>query len=192
MIICNNLNKFFSNTSIIFVDAKVVINKQIRTQNAIFFIDSQNNVNSINLLDNKLLDIKENQSYFTLNTEQKSILMQIAKTEGLVIKDEQKFIYGEIIERNNHPNSDKLYILKININKDKLIQIVTNTADSQVGKIVVLALPGTVINDGSAVLLSKLLDVESFGMLSGYKSLGLNGDGLIFGTKNDIGKDFEF
>ncbi|MGZ9763001.1 TyrS-associated PheT N-terminal domain-related protein TapR [Mycoplasma sp. 5912] len=192
MIICNNLNKFFSNTSIIFVDAKVVINKQIRTQNAIFFIDSQNNVNSINLLDNKLLDIKGNQSYFTLNTEQKSILMQIAKTEGLVIKDEQKFIYGEIIERNNHPNSDKLYILKININKDKLIQIVTNTADSQVGKIVVLALPGTVINDGSAVLLSKLLDVESFGMLSGYKSLGLNGDGLIFGTKNDIGKDFGF
>lgn len=36
------------------------------------------------------------------------------------------------------------------------------------------------------------MDVDSYGMLTGYKTLGIDKEGLIFGDSSEKGKDFKF
>ncbi|MCU9934046.1 hypothetical protein NW739_02470 [Mycoplasmopsis felis] len=192
MIICNNLNKNFPNNSIIYVDCQVQITKRIELTNLVIFADDNNKINSINLLDNSILNIDNDKKYFTLDDNQISILIENLKQEHLIIENKPKLIYGTIIQRTKHPKSDNLFILSIDINKNEPIQIVTNTLDSQENKTLVLALPGTVVFNGSEILKNKVMDVDSYGMLTGYKTLGIDKEGLIFGDSSEKGKDFKF
>ncbi|TDV24268.1 tRNA-binding protein [Mycoplasmopsis mustelae] len=192
MIICNNLNTFFKNTSVIFVDCTFKPTKKIQIDDFLFFVDEKNNVVSINLLNNKALNISETQKFFALNSKQKQKLFDITIKNNLKISDKPKFIYGKILSRFPHPKSEKLFVLSVDIKQSNPIQIITNTLDSLPEKIVVLALPGSTTYDGTKILEGKLLDLDSYGMLTGYNTLGLKGDGLIFGKINDMGKDFKF
>ncbi|WP_322910781.1 TyrS-associated PheT N-terminal domain-related protein TapR [Mycoplasmopsis felis] len=192
MIICNNLNKNFPNNSIIYVDSQVQITKRIELTNLVIFADDNNKINSINLLDNSILNIDNDKKYFALDDNQISILIENLKQEHLIIEDNPKLIYGTIIQRTKHPKSDNLFILSIDINKNEPIQIITNTLDSQENKTLVLALPGTVVFNGSEILKNKVMDVDSYGMLTGYKTLGIDKEGLIFGDSSEKGKDFKF
>ncbi|WP_322935248.1 hypothetical protein RRG40_01360 [Mycoplasmopsis felis] len=192
MIICNNLNKNFPNNSIIYVDCQVQITKRIELTNLVIFADDNNKINSINLLDNSILNIDNDKKYFALNDNQISILIKNLKQEHLIIEDNPKLIYGTIIKRTKHDKSDNLFVLSVDINKNEPIQIVTNSLDSQENKTLVLALPGTVVFNGSEILKNKVMDVDSYGMLTGYKTLGIDKEGLIFGDSSEKGKDFKF
>ncbi|WP_036430539.1 TyrS-associated PheT N-terminal domain-related protein TapR [Mycoplasmopsis felis] len=192
MIICNNLNKNFPNNSIIYVDCQVQITKRIELTNLVIFADDNNKINSINLLDNSILNIDNDKKYFALNDKQINVLKDILETKNLLLEVKTKLIYGTIIQRTKHPKSDNLFILSIDINKNEPIQIVTNTLDSQENKTLVLALPGTVVFNGSEILKNKVMDVDSYGMLTGYKTLGIDKEGLIFGVSSEKGKDFKF
>ncbi|QNM93950.1 hypothetical protein H9M94_01605 [Mycoplasma sp. Pen4] len=192
MIVFNNLNNAFKNTSIIFIDAQVKTTKFVGNNDLLFLVDDNNKVGSVNVLNNEIFNIDPNSKYGALNQLQKDILTQRASDLGLTISDEPKFIYGKIIARDNHPKSEKLFVLQIEIAQDKAIQLVTNTLDSEVNKVVVLALPGSTTFAGTNVLSGELLGVKSFGMLTGHRTLDFDKDGLIFGTDDKIGKDFEF
>ncbi|WP_036452068.1 TyrS-associated PheT N-terminal domain-related protein TapR [Mycoplasma buteonis] len=192
MLIANNLNTFFQNHSIIFVDSKIKATKQITTDKAIFFVDENNQIQSINWLDNSVLKISKDQKYFSLNLEQEEIVKQYAKENNLSLNIISQFVYGRILSRNVHPKSEKLFVLEVLIDtkENKTVTLVTNTLDSQEGKVVVLARPGATTFMGTSVLTGKVLDVTSEGMLTGYKTLGKEKEGLIFGTEEQIGKEY--
>ncbi|UUM20453.1 hypothetical protein NPA13_00265 [Mycoplasma sp. 2045] len=194
MILFNNLDKSFSNVSIIFVDSRVSKTQKIQLDNMIIFSDDNKKIHSINLLDNKLLDIEPSSKFGALNAEQIAKLSSVLVKNGFALENEPKIIYGLITKRENHPKSEKLFVLEVLINKEtnEHIQLVTNTLDSQEGKVVVLSLPGSTVFSGLEVLEGEMLNVKSYGMLSGYRTLGIDREGLIFGTSEQIGKDFEF
>ncbi|WP_426461208.1 TyrS-associated PheT N-terminal domain-related protein TapR [Mycoplasma hafezii] len=194
MLTFNNLNNFFKNISIIYVDQKIHNTKQITTDKLIFFVDENNKVNSINCLDNEWLGIEPNVKFGRLTSAQIELLETKAKELGLEIRPIQQFIFGEILKRDVHPKSQKLFVLEVLINQEtqQKIQLVTNTLDSAEGKVVVLALPGATTFAGTPILNGKVMDVSSYGMLTGYRTLGIDKDGLIFGEANQIGKEFEF
>ncbi|SJZ54095.1 TyrS-associated PheT N-terminal domain-related protein TapR [Mycoplasmopsis verecunda] len=190
MILFNNLDKFFKNTSVIFVDSRVKKDNKITVDDLVFFVDKDNNISSINVLDNNKYLISNDSKFGTLNFESINKIEIAASKAGLKISNEPKFIYGLIKTRSAHPKSERLFVLEVLINDEKTIQIVTNTLDSHEGKVVVLALPGATTFAGTDILSGEMLGVKSEGMLTGYRTLGIDKDGLIFGTENEIGKDF--
>jgi phenylalanyl-tRNA synthetase beta chain len=88
-------------------------------------------------------------------------------------------VVAKILEREPHPDADKLSVCKVFDGKDNL-QIVCGAPNCDAGKTVPLATIGTVfINaDGSEFKIKKgkLRGVESMGMLCSSDELGLDGD----------------
>lgn len=129
-------------------------------------ISSNNEVIGINIfnIDGKI-DVKE--GAHTLNLDQ---VKQI-KDMGYEIKDyESKFSIGEVLSKEVHPKSDRLFVLKVMTSKE--IQIVTNAANAEVGKQVVVANVGATLPSGLEIKDSKVMGVESEGMLCGGETLG--------------------
>ncbi|WP_416756313.1 TyrS-associated PheT N-terminal domain-related protein TapR [Mycoplasma aquilae ATCC BAA-1896] len=191
MILFNNLDKVFKNTSVLFVDSRIQKVHQIKHEDLVFFVDQDNKVASINVLNNAKYYIPEDVKFGYLPQAGEDLILAMAKELNLELVHDQKFIYGLIQERKAHPKSERLFVLKVQISPDSSIQLVTNTLDSQEGKVVVLALPGSTTLAGTDVLSGEMLNVASQGMLTGYKTLGLEGEGLIFGQVSQIGKDFK-
>ncbi|MFV8418265.1 TyrS-associated PheT N-terminal domain-related protein TapR [Mycoplasma sp. VS299A] len=191
MILFNNLDKVFKNTSVLFVDSRIKKVHQIKHEDLVFFVDDNNKVASINVLNNTKYYIPEDVKFGYLPQAGEDLIFGMAKELNLELAHDQKFIYGLIQERKAHPKSERLFVLKVQISPDSTIQLVTNTLDSQEGKVVVLALPGSTTFAGTDVLSGEMLNVASEGMLTGYKTLGLEGEGLIFGQVSQIGKDFK-
>ncbi|WP_406614149.1 TyrS-associated PheT N-terminal domain-related protein TapR [Mycoplasma corogypsi] len=192
MLIANNLDKKFKNNSIVFVDCKVAPTKTVNAENAIFLVNDKNEVHSINVLNNDAFGLSLNNKFYGLSHTQTQTLSKLAESLGLVLKNEPKFIYAKVISREVHPKSDKLFVLQMDKGDGKLIQLVTNTLDSEQGKVLVMALPGSTTFSGLEIKTGKVMDVDSFGMLTGYKTLGVEKEGLIFGTNELIGKDYQF
>ena len=98
----------------------------------------------------------------------------ISKTNTLP----EGLIVAEILERNMHPNADKLSICRVDTGSEEL-QIVCGAPNCDIGKKVVLATIGTVFDDDGKkfkIKKSKLRGVESYGMLCSSSELGLNED----------------
>ncbi|HBM14988.1 MAG TPA: phenylalanine--tRNA ligase subunit beta [Lentisphaeria bacterium] len=105
-----------------------------------------------------------------------------------------QIVVGEILERNKHPNADKLSVCKVTNGKE-ILQIVCGAPNCDEGKKVPLAQIGTVFknSDGSDFKIkeAKLRGVESFGMLCSSKELGisLESSGLMeLDAKLDVGR----
>ncbi|RIV16740.1 TyrS-associated PheT N-terminal domain-related protein TapR [Mycoplasmopsis gallopavonis] len=192
MLIANNLNDFFNQITLVFVDSQIKSTKQIQTDKAIFFVDDLNNVESINILDSAAFKLSNDKKFYSLNNEQTKLILDAANELNLNLNSEPKFVYAKVLERIVHPKSEKLFVLKLLIDplNNTQIQVVTNTLDSQEGKVLVVALPGSTVFSGLKILKGKMMDVESNGMLTGYQTLGKTGEGLIFGDENQIGKEF--
>jgi phenylalanyl-tRNA synthetase beta chain len=87
-------------------------------------------------------------------------------------------IVAEVLERNQHPDADKLSVCKVNTGKE-ILQIVCGAPNCDAGKKVVLATIGTVFEDADKpfkIKKSKLRGVESFGMLCSSSELGFDDD----------------
>lgn len=88
-------------------------------------------------------------------------------------------IVGEILERNLHPNADRLSVCKVNSGKE-ILQIVCGAPNCDVGKKVPLAQIGTAFKDDKGgefkIKEAKLRGVDSFGMLCSAKELGMSSD----------------
>ena len=87
-------------------------------------------------------------------------------------------IAAEILERNPHPNADKLSVCRVFTGTEEL-QIVCGAPNCDAGLKVALATVGTVFKKGEdtfKIKKSKLRGVESFGMLCSSVELGINED----------------
>lgn len=103
----------------------------------------------------------------TLNLAQKEA---ISKLGFNITKDFQFFTIGEVISRDVHPKSERLFVLKIKTEKE--LQIVTNSTNSLVGAKVVVARVGAILPSGMNITFSKVMGIESEGMLCGGETLG--------------------
>jgi phenylalanyl-tRNA synthetase beta chain len=90
-----------------------------------------------------------------------------------------QILVAEIKERNQHPNSDHLWICKVE-NGSEEIQVICGADNCEAGKKVALAPVGTKMGD-FVIKKAKLRGEQSFGMLCSERELGIsdNHDGII-------------
>lgn len=120
--------------------------------------------------------------------------IRTAEVEGVEVKGNQfdGVVTAKIIECNDHPESKKLHILKVDTGKE-ILQIVCGAPNVRVGLISACIKIGGHIGD---IEISKrpLVGVDSYGMMCSGKELGISDDhsGIIELPDNTpIGEDFK-
>ncbi|CTQ62107.1 phenylalanine--tRNA ligase subunit beta [Roseibium album] len=92
------------------------------------------------------------------------------------------FKIAKVLEAEQHPNADRLRVLKVDTGQDEPVQIVCGAPNARAGLVGVLGKPGDHI-PGLDITLSvgKIRDVESFGMMCSERELELSDehDGII-------------
>ena len=103
------------------------------------------------------------------------------------------FTIGEITQVETHPDADHLFVCQVNLGQ-KTIQVVTNSKKVKPLDKVVVALPGTLLNDGTFIQEGMMMQVASQGMFCSEKTLGISPEtqvGVFVLPQNAIiGKDF--
>lgn len=115
--------------------------------------------------------------------------------EPLEAQKESGFRIAKIVECEEHPESEHLHILKVDVGNDELLDIVCGAFNARVGLKCVCALPYTFMPNGQRIIPSKLLGIQSNGMLCSGRELALPGyegkHGLLELDENSIvGLDF--
>ena len=114
-------------------------------------------------------------------------LSKILTSIGLEVESLEKYesikgglkglIIGEVVECEQHPNSDKLKVTKVNIGEKEPLQIVCGAPNVEKGQKVVVATVGTTIyptgNEPITMKVAKIRSVESFGMICAEDEIGL-------------------
>lgn len=88
-------------------------------------------------------------------------------------KDFQSVVMGHILEKDKHPNADKLSLCKVSTGEGVVHQIVCGAQNHKAGDWVVVALPGAVLPGNFVIKQSVIRGVDSGGMLCSQKELGL-------------------
>ncbi|MCG8524879.1 MAG: phenylalanine--tRNA ligase subunit beta, partial [Opitutales bacterium] len=111
------------------------------------------------------------------------------ETKGL--PDLAKVIVGEVLEKEQHPNADKLSVCKVNTGDPaNPAGIVCGAKNFKVGDRVPVATLGAVLPGGFEIKQAKLRGVESAGMMCSARELGLGEDHeglLILEQRPEIG-----
>lgn len=92
-------------------------------------------------------------------------------------RDLAHVVVGEIIEKNKHPDADRLTVCLLNVGDKELRQIVCGAKNHSAGDKVAVALPGAVLPGNFQIKEGQIRGVESLGMLCSLKELGLPEDG---------------
>lgn len=112
-----------------------------------------------------------------LTADQMAVLNAELAKEGFEDKLEAdvspKFVVGEIIAMEAHPDSDHLNICQVQIAADKTVQIVAGAPNAAVGLKTIVALPGAMMPNGSLIFPGQLRGVDSFGMMCSPRELAL-------------------
>jgi tRNA-binding protein len=106
------------------------------------------------------------------------------------------FKVGKVLECVDHPDSDHLHVLKVDVGNE-VLQIVCGAANVAQDKLVVVALNNTMMMDGSVIRPGSLRGVASNGMCCSKRELGLTKDparvGIILLDETyKVGEDFDF
>lgn len=88
-------------------------------------------------------------------------------------KDFQHVVIGHILEKDKHPNADKLSLCRVSTGEGVVHQIVCGAQNHKAGDRVIVALPGAVLPGNFAIKKSAVRGVDSAGMLCSLKELGL-------------------
>lgn len=115
--------------------------------------------------------------------------------ETLPYKEESGFRVAKIIDIEDHPESEKLHICKVDVGNKEILQIVCGAYNARVNLKCVCALPYTFLDGGNQIVPSKVLRVESYGMLCSGRELYLKGYENIHGLLEldesyHVGDDF--
>lgn len=108
-------------------------------------------------------------------------------------RDYQFVVTGLILEKDKHPNADKLSLCRVITGEGVVHQIVCGAQNHQQNDKVVVALPGAVLPGDFVIKKAVVRGVESGGMLCSRKELGLAGEAegiLILPEDAPIGKSF--
>ncbi len=88
-------------------------------------------------------------------------------------KDYDHVVIGLILEKDKHPNADKLSLCRVTTGEGVVHQIVCGAQNHKSGDRVVVALPGAVLPGNFQIKQSSIRGVESSGMLCSLKELAL-------------------
>lgn len=108
-------------------------------------------------------------------------------------KDFQSVVTGLILEKDKHPNADKLSLCRVTTGDGVVHQIVCGAQNHKQNDKVIVALPGAVLPGDFAIKKAVVRGVESGGMLCSLKELGLakESNGIeILPVDAPIGKSF--
>ncbi|WP_432358038.1 YtpR family tRNA-binding protein [Sporosarcina sp. UB5] len=83
-----------------------------------------------------------------------------------------KFVVGHVVEKEKHPNADKLSVCKVDVGNETL-QIVCGAPNVEEGQKVVVAKVGAVMPSGMVIRDAELRGVASSGMICSAKELGI-------------------
>ena len=92
--------------------------------------------------------------------------------EKVISNKIDNLVIGEVLECENHPNSDHLHVCKVNVGTET-VQIVCGASNVRKGLKVIVALPGAVLPNNFEIKKSKIRDIESNGMICALFELGL-------------------
>lgn len=108
-------------------------------------------------------------------------------------KDFAHVVVGHILEKDKHPNADKLSLCRVSTGDGVVHQIVCGAQNHKAGDRVIVALPGAVLPGNFAIKKAAVRGVDSAGMLCSMKELGLAGESegiAILPTDAPVGKPY--
>ena len=110
------------------------------------------------------------------NIDPKELAEKITKAgvnvEKIITNHINNLVIGEVVECENHPDSDHLHICKVNIGND-VLQIVCGAPNVRKGLKVIVAQVGSVLPGNFEIKKGTIRGVESNGMLCALYELGL-------------------
>lgn len=174
----NKIFKDKKSLSIVFKDLSDSLDFELKEEGDFALIFSNNKIVGINI-DNYQRYFSVEEGFHSLNDE---IIEFLAKKFSNYLKEEDFddfFKIGQVKEINNHPSSSKLKVLSILFGDNQTKQIITNLEGIEKDRNYLFALPGAITFSGTRILKSKILNVESNGMILSYKSIGINKEGLV-------------
>ena len=124
----------------------------------------------------EILKIKSHGFLPLINEEVLNVInsiLQNAGLEELEYQDKSGFVVAKIIDIEEHPESNHLHICTVDVGEEKPLQIVCGSYNAKIGMKVVCALPYTFMPNGQQIIPSKLLGIESYGMLCSGNELNL-------------------
>ena len=100
-------------------------------------------------------------------------------THGVTALD--YFVVGRVLEREQHPDADRLSVCRVSTGEGDVAQIVCGAPNVAAGQTVGVALPGAVMPDGTKLKRAKLRGVVSEGMILAEDevSIGTDHDGIM-------------
>lgn len=117
-----------------------------------------------------------------------ALMMHSFEVEGIEKKGEELsgVVVGKILEINKHPNADRLQLTKIDIGRNKKLDIVCGAQNIKVGDKVPVALIGAKLPSRILIQEAEIRGVKSFGMLCAEDELDLGkGHAGVLILKND-------
>ncbi|HPI40342.1 MAG TPA: phenylalanine--tRNA ligase subunit beta, partial [Pseudobdellovibrionaceae bacterium] len=109
------------------------------------------------------------------------------------VKDYNQVVVGIVLEKEVHPNADKLSLCRVSVGPNEIHQIICGAQNHKKGDRVVVALPGAVLPGNFAIQKAKIRSIESHGMLCSEKELALAKESegiLILPPEAPIGESF--
>lgn len=192
-IIITNNHKFFNNgknACIIFKDYENSSNFDFQEKGDFKLIISNNKIVGINVFNyQNYFDVTE--GYHKVNEKQKKYLLEHFSNYLEESDFDEFYKIGEVKDLEQHPNSDKLKVLKVTFASDEK-QIITNVRTIEKGKKYLFATNGSITFTGLRIIDSKVLNVKSEGMIMSYKSLGQQKEEIIDCTNLAINSKYDF
>ncbi|MEY4503766.1 MAG: hypothetical protein RL154_58, partial [Pseudomonadota bacterium] len=84
----------------------------------------------------------------------------------------ENIVIGKIIEREAHPDAEKLSVCKVDVGANEPLQIVCGAPNARAGLTVAVAIDGAVMPSGLKIAKTTLRGVDSFGMICSSEELG--------------------
>ena len=93
----------------------------------------------------------------------------------------ENIVTAKIVSKENHPDSDHMYVTKVDVGEDEPLQIVCGAQNFNEGDHIVTAKIGAVLPGDFKIKKAKLRGVDSFGMNCSEEELGLadKSDGIM-------------
>jgi phenylalanyl-tRNA synthetase beta chain len=110
-----------------------------------------------------------------------------------VAGDFERVVVGDVLEREQHPNADKLSLCTVDAGTGEPLKIVCGAPNVAAGMKVPVALVGARLPGDFKIKKAKLRGVESFGMICSAKELGLaeSSEGIMrLAADAPVGRDF--
>jgi len=101
---------------------------------------------------------------------------EVERVEHHGVVATENFVVGHVLEREKHPDADRLNVCMVDIGAGEPSQIVCGAPNVAAGQTVGVARPGAVMPDGTRLKKAKLRGVESHGMILSERELQLSED----------------